>query len=162
MYLIPFAVGVGFQRLRGQTLTTSILGSGAVVWTSAQIRKGAFQRVAMMGHRVMSLSAYHITAGIALGVVGGIATSQVLFGDEGRKDAIDFYTGGVSATDYASALAKAPQRIAESIAANRAVAGNAAGLPTGMPIDASGNPRGFNSPSGKNPFDYGPGHEPLY
>ena len=153
MYLIPFVVGVGFGRVRGQTLTTSILSSGAVVWTSAQIRQGALKRVAMMGHRVMSLSAYNITAGIALGVAGGIATSQLLFGDEGRKDAIDFYTGGVSVADYATALAKAPERIYQSIEANRAVANNAAGIPEGMPIDqATGEPRGFNSPSGRNPF----------
>ena len=135
MYFIPFIVGIGFQRARGQTWTSAIATSSAVVWTSAQIRKGAIKRVALMGHRVASMSMYNVAAGLALGAAGGIAVSQLLFGDEGRKDVIDLYTGKVTAREYVETIAKAPSRIIERTSLNRAVEGNAAGLPTGSPVN---------------------------
>lgn len=131
MYFIPFVVGIGFQKARGHTWASAMATSTAVVWTSAQIRKGAIKRLAMMGHRVMSLTAYQLTAGVALGIAGGIATSQLLFGEEGRKDAIDFYTGKVKASEAIATIAKAPGRILERTRMNRAVPDNAAGLPVG-------------------------------
>lgn len=166
---IGFAVGTLFGKATGKTWTSSVAYAGAVTWTTNQVyglaigRAGALGRLATAGNVVLNMTVGNVLAGVLLGVAGGIGTSQVLFGDEGRKDAVRFYTGKVSPALYAETLSKAPGRIKAITIANRAVENNAAGLPTGMPIDPSTNqPRGFNSPSGKNPFDYGPGHEPLY
>jgi hypothetical protein len=134
MWVAPFVVGVGFSKLRGQTWTSSMIYSGAVTWTVVQVRKGALMRVASMGHRLMSLSAYNILAGVAIGMVGGVGVSQLLFGDEGRKDALDLYSGKVSVASYAETLSKVPSRAAAINIGNRAVEGNAAGLPAGTNI----------------------------
>jgi len=88
-------------------------------------------RLAMVGNAAMSLTGWNIATGVGLGIAGGVGTSRLLFGKEGQADAIDFYTGKVSAPLYIDTLKKAPGRIAASIQANRAVANNAAGLPVG-------------------------------
>ena len=171
MWLMPIGFGVGtlFGRATGKTWISSAAYAGAVTWTTNQVyglaigRAGALGRLATAGQVVLTMTVGQLLAGVALGVAGGIGTSQLLFGDEGRKDAIDFYRGRVSLGEQIETYSKVPSRVKAIVAANRAVENNAAGLPTGMPIDPSTNqPRGFNSPSGKNPFDYGPGHEPLY
>jgi len=143
MYFIPFVVGIGFQKARGQTWLSAIASSTAVVWTSGQIRKGAIKRVALMGHRVLSMSMYHVGAGLILGAAGGIAVSQLLFGDQGRKDAIDLYTGKVSARKYVETVVAAPKRILELTEANRAVPGNAAGIPAGTNVSAKTTGQGM-------------------
>jgi hypothetical protein len=85
----------------------------------------------------MSMTLWQLTAGVALGVAGGVGTSRLLFGKEGQDVAIDFYTGKVSAPLYIDTLKKVPARIAAITAGNRAVANNAAGLPTGQNIYGS-------------------------
>lgn len=162
LWLMPIGFGVGtlFGKATGKTWIASATYAGAVTWTTNQVyglaigRAGAAGRLYTAGQVVLTMTVGQLLAGVALGVAGGIGTSQLLFGDEGRKDAVDFYTGKVSAPKYVETLSKAPSRVKAIVAANRAVENNAAGLPTGMPIDSSTNqPRGFTSPSGKNPFD---------
>lgn len=41
-----------------------------------------------------------VMVGYAIGAVAGTALSQQLFGDQGARDAIDFYSGGVSWSQY--------------------------------------------------------------
>lgn len=136
MYLIPFAVGVGFGKLTGKTWGAAALYSGAVVWTAAQIRRGAFLRIGSMAHRVLSLTGYQVLAGVALGVGVGTVTSQLLFGDAGRKAAIDFYTDPFD-IEKGKTIVSIPKNLAAITAGNRAVANNAAGLPTGENIHGS-------------------------
>lgn len=167
--MIPIALswGVGTLagRVTGKTWISSAAYSGAVTWTTSQLyqavwlgRTNAMARLGWAGRAVWGMSVGGLTTGVLLGMGGGIAVSQLLFGDEGRKDAIDLYTGKVSVPKYIETIAAAPKEIARIVEANRAVPNNAAGLPTGMPIDSTTNqPRGFNSPSGQNPFAYGDG-----
>ena len=131
MYFIPFVVGVGFQKLRGQTWLSATATSTAIVWTSAQIRKGAILRVATAANTVMSMTLWNVTAGVGLGILGGIGVSTLLFGEEGKEDAIDFYTGKVSTGKYVETVVKGIGSIPERTRMNRAVPGNALGLPTG-------------------------------
>jgi hypothetical protein len=133
MWFIPFVVGVGFGKLTGKTWGASALYSGAVTWTAVQIRRGAFLRIGSMAHRVLSLTGYQVLAGVAIGMGVGTATSQLLFGAEGRKAAIDFYTDPFD-IKKAKTIALAPARVKAIVQGNRAVANNAAGLPTGTNI----------------------------
>ena len=142
MWLVPigFAVGVGFGKATGKTWTSAAIYAGAVTWTTSQVyglaigRAGALGRLAFAGQAVWGMTVGGLVGAVALGIAGGIGTSRLLFGKEGQKDAIDFYTGKVSAPLYIDTLKKAPGRIEASIAANRAVENNAAGLPTGTNI----------------------------
>jgi hypothetical protein len=145
MWLVPigFGVGVLFGKATGKTWVSAAVYAGAVTWTTSQVyglaigRVGALGRLAFAGQAVWGMSVGALVGGVALGIAGGIGTSQLLFGDEGRKDAIDFYTGKVSAGLYLDTLKKAPERIAASVAANRAVENNAAGLPTGTTVGST-------------------------
>ena len=131
MYFIPFVVGIGFQRFRGQTWLSSSLSSGVVVWTSAQIRKGAILRLMTAANTLMSMTLWNVAAGIGLGIAGGIGVSTLLFGKEGKEAAIDLYTGKVSAGKYVDTVVKGISSIPERIEYNRAVPGNAAGIAAG-------------------------------
>lgn len=142
MYLIPFTVGVGFGRLTGRTWGSSILYSGAVTWTAAQIKRGAFRRVASMGHRVLSLTGYQVLAGLAIGVGVGTATSSLLFGKEGREAAIDFYTDPFD-SEKVETILDIPKNLMAITALNRAVENNAAGLPTGTNVSAQQTGQGM-------------------
>ena len=126
-WIVAFLYG----RATGKTWLSAMGTATAIGWTATQIRNGAFMRLAAAGNTLMSMTLWQFTAGVALGVAGGIGTSRLLFGKEGQVDAIDFYTGKVSAPLYIDTLKKAPGRIAASVQANRAVENNAAGLPTG-------------------------------
>jgi len=145
MWLVPIGFGVGllFGKATGKTWTSAAVYAGAVTWTTSQVyglaigRAGALGRLAFAGQAVWGMSVGALVGGVALGVAGGIGTSTLLFGKEGQADAIDFYTGKVSAPLYLDTLKKAPGRIAASIQANRAVENNAAGLPAGQQVESN-------------------------
>jgi len=162
MWLIPFVVGVGFGKITGKTWGASALYSGAVTWTVVQVRRGAFLRIGSMAHRVLSLTGYQVLAGIAIGAAVGTGTSQLLFGPEGRKAAIDFYTDPFD-IEKGKTILKAPARAAAIIQGNRAVANNAAGLPTGTNIGTLAYPRGAASQPSQAYLDqFTPAQQELY
>lgn len=139
MWLVPigFAVGTLFGKATGKTWTSSVVYAGGVTWTTSQVYglaigwAGALGRLGFAGQALWGMTVGGLVTGIGLGIAGGIGTSRLLFGKEGQEDAIDFYTGKVSVPLYIETLKEAPEKIAVSIASNRAVANNAAGLPTG-------------------------------
>jgi len=145
-----FIVAALFARARGQTWLSSVGTATAIGWTATQVRKGALLRLATAGNTLMSMTLWNVTAGVALGVAGGIGTSQLLFGDEGRKDAIDLYTGKVSAGLYVDTVLKVPGRLEAITQGNRAVENNAAGLPTGTNTAAKQTGQGME-PDYTNP-----------
>jgi hypothetical protein len=131
---VAFIVATLYGRATGKTWLSSLGTAGVIGWTATQVRRGAFLRIASAGNVLMSMTLWNFTAGVALGVAGGIGTSRLLFGKEGQQDAIDFYSGKVSVPLYIDTLKKAPERIAAITAANRAVANNAAGIPAGQQV----------------------------
>lgn len=134
---VAFIVATLYGKATGRTWLSSLGTASVIGWTATQVRRGAFMRLAAAGNTLMSMTMWQVTAGVALGVAGGIGTSRLLFGKKGQQDAIDFYTGKVSAPLYIDTLKKAPGRIAASIAENRAVENNAAGVPTGQQVDSN-------------------------
>jgi hypothetical protein len=77
--------------------------------------------------------------GYALGATVGTAASWLLFGEEGRDDAIELYTspvtGEVSLSEWADAVTSIPELLEQQRSAWEAVPGNAAGLPAGTQIN---------------------------
>jgi len=151
MWIVPFIVGGVFGKAFGKTWTSALVYAGAVGWTSAQVAglirflpfvkgvgsAGAAGRLAFAGQALWGMSFGNVVTAVGLGVVGGIGVSQLLFGDEGRKDAIDLYTGKVSAALYVDTVLKVPGRLQAITQGNRAVENNAAGLPTGTNVSTS-------------------------
>jgi len=134
---VAFVVATLYGKATGRTWLSSIGTATVIGWTATQIRRGAVMRLAAAGNTLMSMTLWNVAAGVGLGVAGGIGASQLLFGDEGRKDAIDLYTGKVSAALYVDTVLKVPGRLAAITQANRAVENNAAGLPTGTNVSTS-------------------------
>jgi len=126
-----FIVATLYGKATGRTWLSSLGTATVIGWTANQVRRGAFLRIASAGNTLMSMTLWQVAAGVGLGVAGGIGVSQALFGEEGRKDAIAFYTGEASVQET---LRKTPGRIAAIIQGNRAVENNAAGLSTGTNI----------------------------
>ena len=164
MLWVPLALAVGtlYGKATGKTWTAAAFSAGAPIWITSQLYSlglyawtggaagsaGALGRLTWAAQAVWGMHVGGFLTAVGLGVAGGIGTSQLLFGDEGRKDAIAFYTGKVSPGLWADTLAKSPGRVKAIIAGNRAVANNAAGLPTGTQVGstytAPGN-EGFHS-----------------
>jgi hypothetical protein len=134
---VAFIVATLYGKATGRTWLSSLGTASVIGWTATQIRRGAFMRLALAGNTLMSMTLWNVTAGVALGVAGGVGTSRLLFGKEGQEDAIDFYSGKVSVPLYIDTLKKAPERIAASIASSRAVENNAAGVMTGQNMNVA-------------------------
>jgi len=134
---VAFVVATLYGKATGRTWLSSIGTATVIGWTATQIRRGAVMRLAAAGNTLMSMTLWNVAAGVGLGVAGGIGASQLLFGDEGRKDAIDLYTGKVSAALYVDTVLKVPGRLQAITQGNRAVENNAAGLPTGTNVSTS-------------------------
>ena len=137
---IQLASGIAVGALFGRTPTQSAIITGATIGTSTVIRRLGVMRVAQAGwFGIRALGAMTIQ-GFAAAVVGGAlvgtGVSYLLFGKEGAKAAVDFYTDPFD-VEKGKTILKAPGRVAARIQANRAVANNAAGLPTGQSIYGS-------------------------
>lgn len=157
MWQIPVGIGVGVLY-SGQSPTRAGTATGLTLAGSAIVRAVGWRKAASaawFGVRAIgAMSIQGFLGAVAGGAIVGTGVSYALFGKKGAKDAVKFYTGQVSPKEVIDAIAKAPERVVATIQANRAVANNAAGLPVGMPIDpVSGQARGYNTPSGQNPFD---------
>jgi hypothetical protein len=180
--LIGWGVSILFQKVFGRTWTSAIASSSAVTWTTTQLYRSiwlqqttAMTRLAYAGQMVWTASVGNVLTGAALGVAGGIGVSYLLFGEEGKDDAIDLYTGKVSFAKAVETIAAAPRKVAAITAGNRAVPNNAAGMIVGQSIytkegwfsqTSQHNPTmivepelvgEFNTPTGRNPFAYGDG-----
>lgn len=134
---VAFVVATLYGKATGRTWLSSLGTATVIGWTATQVRKGAVLRLASAGNTLMSMTLWNVAAGVGLGVAGGIGASQLLFGDEGRKDAIDLYTGKVSAALYVDTVLKVPGRLQAITQSNRAVENNAMGLPTGTNVSTS-------------------------
>lgn len=139
---IGFGVGYVLGRLGIGPVPASLIGmSVSIGWTVVGPR-------AMMSATVSAGQALWVTpvgpmaAAIAVPVAVGAGASYAIAGKEGYEDYKEFLTEPL----------KLPGRVAESLVllqehtnTNRAVANNAAGLPTGTPVNSTyptGTPRG--------------------
>ena len=139
MWHLPVGVGVGILY-SGQSPKKAVTATGITLAASAAIRAIGWRATgsaAWYGIRAGgAMSIQGFTGAVVGGALVGTAISWALFGKEGAMDAVKLYTGQVKVfslapDSYVGTIAQAPGNIAESIAANRAVEGNAAGLPTG-------------------------------
>ena len=145
MWQIPVGIGVGVWY-SDQSLRRAVTATGITLAASAVIRSIGWRAAgsaAWFGVRAVGAMTIQGFAGAVVGgALVGTAVSYALFGKKGAEDAIKLYTGqvpilSVAPDSYLGTIAQAPGRVAASIAANRAVANNAAGLPTGQSIHGS-------------------------
>lgn len=130
-YAFPIGVGVGVL-LEGQSVKRSITLGVVSSGVAFAISRGALPSLWFATQAVGGITLGQAAGAYVGGALVGTAISGLLFGEEGARDAIEFYGNPVSAPKkLASSLSKAPGRIAASIASSRAVENNAAGLPTG-------------------------------
>jgi hypothetical protein len=138
-YGLPVGIGVGVL-LGGKSPTKALYLSGATLVGTAIVRSigwraaGSAAWFALQGVGAMSMQSF--AGAVVGGAVVGTGVSYALFGKEGAKDAVKLYTGQVpilslAPDSYLGTIAQAPARIAATTQWNRAVEGNAAGLPTG-------------------------------
>lgn len=139
MWVLPFVVGVGIHKVRGLTWGAAAFWSGSSTWIINQLAKGRLMTVGRAVHTAMQLSAYNLVGGVALGLGVGYMTSYALFGKEGAQDFVDLYTGRVpivslASDSYLGVIAAGPMNAYTKTQGNRAVPGNAAGIPAGTNI----------------------------
>ena len=137
---IAFPVGVGVGVIAGgRTPTEAVALTGLTAGITFAIARGGLQSAWFAVRAVAGMSIQGLGAAYVGGALVGTGVSYLLFGSEGAKDAAKLYTGqvkvfSVAPDSYLGTIGQAPGRIAASIAANRAVANNAAGLPSGTNI----------------------------
>lgn len=85
--------------------------AGKLAWTVAR-PVGAYAgrvgvnvtKAVMVTPIARGVAPWHILAGYLIGATVGTAISYALYGDEGAADAIELYTGQVSASDYVNTV----------------------------------------------------------
>lgn len=148
MWGIPVGIGIGVLY-SGQSPQRAATATGLTLAGTAIVRAIGWRTAgsaAWFGIRAVgAMTIQGFTGAVIGGAIVGTGVSYALFGKEGAKDAVKLYTGQVNIFDsyygvpypsldddsYLGTIAQAPSNIAESIAMNRAVEGNAAGLPVG-------------------------------
>ena len=143
---IQLASGIAVGAAFGRTPTESALITGATIGTAAAIRRIGIMRVAqgsltMLGRLAMVPSGY-LAGAIVGGAIVGTGISYALFGKEGAKAAVDFYTDPFD-LDKAKTVASIPSNLSAITQGNRAVANNAAGLQAGTNIAAKQTGQGM-------------------
>ena len=137
MWQIPIGVGVGVLY-SGQPLKRALIATGLTLAGSALVRAIGWRAAgstAWFGIQAIgAMSIQSAAAGIIGGAVVGTGVSYALFGKEGAKAAVDFYTDPFDSSK-AKTIAAIPSNLAATIQANRAVMNNAAGLPTGTSVN---------------------------
>ena len=134
---IQLASGVAVGALFGRTPAESAIITGATIGTAAAIRRIGIMRVAQgslagLGRLAMVPSGY-LAGAVVGGAIVGTGISYALFGKEGAKAAVDFYTNPLD-IEKGKTLLAVPSNLAAITQGNRAVANNAAGLPTGTNV----------------------------
>jgi len=160
MWQIPVGIGVGIlysgqSPSRAVTATGITLGASAIVraigWRTAGAVawRGIILTGSGLGRLAMVPSAYLVGAVVG-GALVGTGVSYALFGKEGAKAAVDFYTDPFD-LDKAKTIASIPSNLAAITQGNRAVANNAAGIPAGTNVAAKETGQGM-MPDSSHPY----------
>lgn len=143
MWHIPVGIGVGILY-SSQSPRRAITATGITLVASAIIRsigwrtagtvawRGGALLVSGLGRLALVPSGY-LAGAVVAGALVGTAVSYALFGEEGAKAAVDFYTDPFD-VEKAKTIAAIPSNLKAITASNRAVENNAAGLPTGTNV----------------------------
>lgn len=138
MWQIPVGIGVGVLY-SDQSIKRAATATGLTLIASAGIRAFGWRAAASYGWFALRAVGGMTLQGFAGAVVGGAivgtAVSYALFGKEGAKDAVDFYTNPFD-LEKAKTILSIPSNLAAITRGNRAVPNNAAGLPTGTNVAA--------------------------
>jgi len=136
MWQIPVGIGVGILY-SGQSPTRALVATGLTLAGAAAIRSIGWRAAgsaAWFGVRAVGAMTIQGFAGALIGgAVVGTSVSYALFGKEGAKAAIDFYTDPFD-LDKGKTIAAIPSNLAAITQGNRAVMNNAAGLPAGTNV----------------------------
>ena len=139
MWQIPVGIGVGILY-SGQSPQRALIATGLTLAGSAVIRSIGWRAAgsaAWFGVRsVGSMTIQGFAGAVVGGAMVGTGVSYALFGKEGAKAAVDFYTDPFD-LEKAKTIASIPSNLAAIVQGNRAVANNAAGLPTGTQVDST-------------------------
>ena len=139
MWQIPVGIGVGILY-SGQSPTRALTAAGLTLAGSAVIRSIGWRAVgsaAWFGVKAVgAMTIQGFTGAVVGGAIVGTAVSYALFGEEGAKAAVDFYTDPFD-LDKAKTIAAIPSNLAAIVQGNRAVEYNAAGLPEGTQIGST-------------------------
>jgi outer membrane lipoprotein SlyB len=150
--LIGGAVGYGTGKVAGAE-AGAIAGVVSGIISRKATVGGAFRAVGMIGRGLWTVSKIRPPApgpfavGYVAGAIVGTGVSYALFGEEGAQDAIDLYTGqvpvfSISEGSLLETISDIPGYIQARNESNRAVPGNAAGIPGGTELDpTTGQPR---------------------
>jgi hypothetical protein len=144
MWHIPVGIGVGILY-SSQSPKRAVTATGLTLVASAIIRsigwrtagtvawRGAGLLVSGVGRLALVPSGY-LAGAVVGGAIVGTGVSYALFGEEGAKAAVDFYTDPFD-LEKGKTIASIPSNLAAITQGNRAVANNAAGLPTGTQVE---------------------------
>lgn len=160
MWQIPVGIGVGILY-SGQSPRRAVTATGITLVASAIIRsigwrtagtvawRGSGLLVGGLGRLAMVPSGY-LAGAVVAGAVVGTGVSYALFGEEGAKAAVDFYTDPFD-LEKAQTILAIPSNLAAITQGNRAVENNAAGLPAGTNIAAKQTGQGME-PDYSHPY----------
>ena len=141
MWQLPVGIGVGIWY-SGQSPRRAITATGLTLAGAAVIRSIGWRTAAAGAYTLGMTPALYIVGAVTGGALVGTGASYALFGKEGAKAAVDFYTDPFD-LDKAKTIADIPSNIAAITQANRAVVNNAAGLPTGTNVAAKQTGQGM-------------------
>lgn len=97
-YLIFAAgAGLGFKPTRAMTST-------AIKWTGAKVLAPIAKGGAIAAANVLRAVALPLATGYAIGAVTGTLIAEKFWGESGKEDAVQLYTGQVSWDDYWSTI----------------------------------------------------------
>ena len=140
MWQIPVGIGVGILY-SSQSPRRAVTATGITLAASAMLRAISWRTVVTVGWRGISVvgstagrlamvPSGYLAGAVVGGAIVGTGISYLLFGKEGAKAAVDFYTDPFD-IDKAKTIAAIPSNLNAITERNRAVANNAAGLPMG-------------------------------
>ena len=143
MWQIPVGIGVGILY-SGQSPKKAITATGITLGASAIVRAIGWRTAGTVGWRGIILTGSalgrlamvpsgYLAGAVVAGALVGTGVSYALFGKEGAKAAVDFYTDPFD-LDKAKTIAAIPSNLYAITQGNRAVANNAASMPTGMNV----------------------------
>jgi len=152
MWQIPVGIGVGILY-SGQSPKRAVTATGITLGASAIIRAIGWRTAGAVGwrglvltgsnlYRLSMVPSLYLAGAVVAGALVGTGVSYALFGKEGAKAAVDFYTDPFD-LDKAKTIASIPSNLAAITQGNRAVANNAAGVPAGTNVYAKETGQGM-------------------
>ena len=145
MWQIPVGIGVGVWY-SDQSLRRAVTATGITLAASAVIRSIGWRAAGSALWTAGMTPIAYVAGAVIGGALVGTAVSYALFGKEGAKAAVDFYTDPLDLEKGKTILA-APSNLSAIMQADRAVENNAAGLPAGTRIGDSYLPGGRGNPA---------------